>query len=150
MLCALIVFVRAQSIVLPMINTQSESLPEGKRKIILLLEDHEPYRQIVIMALGFHLNGEVDIVEAAGIQEANSVLQRLKLDLVVADVMLMDGTISELLKHAQFENGLKVILFSNHSQETMRAMCHSKQVVDRISKEEGLVALALKIRQALE
>ncbi len=133
-----------------MIKTQSEPQPEGERKIILLLEDHEPYRQLVIMALKFHLKGEVDIVEAAGIQEANSVLQRLRLNLVVADVMLMDGTISELLKDAQFDNGLKVILFSNHSQETMRAMCHSKQVIDCISKEEGLVALALKIRHALK
>jgi len=133
-----------------MINAHSEPRHEDRRKIILILEDHEPYRHVVVMALRSYLDDKMDILEAAGIQEANSLLQRRKVDLLVADVLLTDGTVSELLKNAQLDDELKVIIFSNHSQETMRAMCHSKQVIDCVRKEEGLVSLAQKVRQALD
>jgi DNA-binding NarL/FixJ family response regulator len=115
-------------------------------KVILLVEDHDSYREVVRTALGKYLPG-FEIVEAGSIAAALPLLESHKMDVMVVDMTLPDGSAIDLLEQAgqSIEQGMKVIVFSSHSTTEMLPVLSRSDVQGYVSKEHGLKALALVI-----
>lgn len=119
------------------------SIRSGESKVILLVEDHDIYREVVRAALGKYLP-DFELVAAGCVAAALLLLKSRKIDVLVVDMTLPDGCAIDLVEQAEqfIEQGLKVIVFSSHSSAEMLPVLSRNDVHGYVSKEQGLKALA--------
>lgn len=119
------------------------SNPSGISRVILLVEDHDIYRDVVRAALGKYLP-DYELVEAECVAAALPVLNSQHVDVLVADMTLPDGSAVDLLDQCSpfTEQGMKVIVLSSHSSADMLPVLSRRDVQGFVSKEQGLKALA--------
>ncbi len=115
----------------------------GNSRVILLVEDHDMYRDVVRAALGAYLP-EYDLLEADCVAAALPVLKTRQIDVLVADMTLPDGSAIDLLEQSGplLEQGVKVIVLSSHSASDMLPVLSRRDVHGYVSKEQGLKILA--------
>ncbi|MBB5033738.1 response regulator [Prosthecobacter vanneervenii] len=118
----------------------------GNSRIILLVEDHDMYRDVVRAALGAYLP-EYDLLEADCVAAALPLLKTRRINVVVADMTLPDGSAIDLLEQSAslLSPEVKVIVLSSHSAADMLPVLSRHDVHGFISKEQGLKALADEI-----
>ncbi len=124
------------------------SNPSANSGVILLVEDHDIYREVVRAALGKYLP-DFEMVEAGCVAAALPVLNERHIDVVVADMTLPDGSAIDLVEQcgAFIQQGMKVIVLSSHSSADMLPVLSRSDVHGYVSKEEGLKALAEAITE---
>ncbi len=115
----------------------------GKPRVILLVEDHDIYREVVRAALGKYLP-DFEMLEAESVAAALPVLQSQRVDVMVVDMTLPDGSAVDLVEQARciIDQGMKVIVFSSHSSAEMLPVLSRRDVHGYVSKEQGLKILA--------
>ena len=115
----------------------------GNSGVILLVEDHDIYREVVRAALGKYLP-QFEIVEAECVAAALPILQSRHIDVMVVDMTLPDGSAIDLVEQCAYfiEQGVKVIVLSSHSISDMLPVMSRSDVHAYVSKEQGLKALA--------
>ncbi len=119
------------------------SIRAEKSRVILLVEDHDIYRDVVRAAMGKYLP-DFEMVEAECVAAALPILESRKVDVMVVDMTLPDGSAIDLVEQAErfIEQGVKVIVFSSHSSAEMLPVLSRSDVHGYVSKEQGLKALA--------
>jgi DNA-binding NarL/FixJ family response regulator len=115
----------------------------GNSGVILLVEDHDIYREVVRAALGKYLP-QFEMVEAGCVAAALPILQSRHIDVMVVDMTLPDGSAIDLVEQCGYfiEQGVKVIVLSSHSISDMLPVLSRSDVHAYVSKEQGLKALA--------
>ncbi|WP_395750583.1 response regulator [Prosthecobacter sp.] len=121
-----------------------------KSGVILLVEDHDIYREVVRAALGKYLP-HFEMVEADSVAAALPVLRLQKIDVLLIDMTLPDGSAIDLLERAAYfihQQAIKVIVLSSHSTAEMLPVLSRPDVQGFVSKEQGLKALAEAVTEA--
>ncbi len=123
---------------------------EPPSKTVLIVEDNDMYRSVVVAALGQYLKG-AQIIQAVSVKEAVQTLASRPVAVAVVDMTLPDGTALTFVDRAQeaIKAGLKVLVFSNHSKEDMLPMLDRKDVDAYVEKSSGPRQLALAIEPLL-
>lgn len=116
--------------------------------VILLVEDHDIYREVVRAALGKYLP-HFEIVEADCVAAALPMLHARPVDVMVVDMTLPDGSAIDLVEQcgAFIQQGMKVIVLSSHSTADMLPVLSRRDVHGYVSKEQGLKAVAEAINE---
>ncbi len=115
----------------------------GNSGVILLVEDHDIYREVVRAALGKYLP-HFEMVEADCVAAALPVLRARHIDVMVVDMTLPDGSAIDLVEQSAYfiQQGVKVIVLSSHSSSDMLPILSRNDVHAYVSKEQGLKTLA--------
>ena len=115
----------------------------GISGVILLVEDHDMYREVVRAALGKYLPG-FQLLEAACVAAALPVLRAHPIDVMVVDMTLPDGSAIDMVEQSRefIAQGVKVIVLSSHSSADMLPFLSRPDVHGFVSKEQGLKTLA--------
>lgn len=115
----------------------------GNSGVILLVEDHDLYRDVVRAALGRYLPN-YELLEADCVAAALPVLHSRHVDVMVVDMTLPDGSAIDLVEQCGYfiEQGIKVIVLSSHSSADMLPVLSRSDVHGYVSKEQGLKTLA--------
>lgn len=115
----------------------------GNSGVILLVEDHDLYRDVVRAALGRYLPN-YELLEADCVAAALPVLHSRHIDVMVVDMTLPDGSAIDLVEQCGYfiEQGIKVIVLSSHSSADMLPVLSRGDVHGYVSKEQGLKILA--------
>ncbi|MHB1082040.1 MAG: response regulator [Prosthecobacter sp.] len=115
----------------------------GKSRVILLVEDHDLYREVVRAALGRYLP-EYELLEADCVAAALPLLHSHRVDVMVVDMTLPDGSAIDLVEQCGYfiQQGVKVIVLSSHSSADMLPVLSRGDVHCYVSKEQGLKTLA--------
>lgn len=115
----------------------------GNSGVILLVEDHDLYRDVVRAALGRYLPN-YELLEADCVAAALPVLHSRQIDVMVVDMTLPDGSAIDLVEQCGYliEQGIKVIVLSSHSSADMLPVLSRSDVHGYVSKEQGLKTLA--------
>lgn len=119
-------------------------------RVILLVEDHDIYRDVVRAALGKYLP-HFEMVEADSVAAALPILSSQKIDVLLIDMTLPDGSAIDLLEQGGYfimKQGVKAIVLSSHSSADMLPVLSRPDVHGFVSKEQGLKALAETITEA--
>jgi CheY-like chemotaxis protein len=83
-------------------------------QLVLIVEDDVLARAAMSRAL--RKLPAIEVIEAAGVAEATQLIRSLRIDLIVADIELRDGTVLEVLPHVD-ARGIPVVLVSGHVAE---------------------------------
>lgn len=141
---------------IPMPKASSQTTPQANRQsfeagTILLVEDHQGYREVMKAALGSYLPG-FQVVEAESVETALAALSERVFEVMVTDMTLSDGSAIELLDGARssIAAGMKVITISGHDNREMLPVLSRADVHGYVSKESGLRALAQSVRSVVE
>ena len=136
---------------IPMLKASSQTTPQANRHsseagTILLVEDHQGYREVMKAALGSYLPS-FQVVEAESVQTALVALSERVFEVMVTDMTLPDGSAIELLDGAGscIAAGMKVITISGHDSREMLPVLNRDDVHGYVSKESGLRALAQSV-----
>ena len=123
----------------------------SRQQVVLVVEDNDVYRGVVVLALHQYLPGS-EIIEAVSVKDALRVLGIRHVSVMIVDMTLPDGTAITLLENSQplIRAGLKVIVSSNHSREDMLPILDRHDVHAYIEKAQGPRQLALAIQAAAE
>ncbi|MFZ2280816.1 MAG: response regulator [Prosthecobacter sp.] len=115
----------------------------GNSGVILLVEDHDLYRDVVRAALGRYLPN-YELLEADCVAAALPVLHSHPIDVMVVDMTLPDGSAIDLVEQCGYfiRQGIKVIVLSSHSSADMLPVLSRGDVHGYVSKEQGLKILA--------
>ncbi len=115
----------------------------GKSGVILFVEDHDIYREVVRAALGKYLP-DFEMLEADCVAAALTVLRSRPINVMVVDMTLPDGSAIDLVEQSGhfIQQGLKVIVLSSHSSADMLPVLSRGDVHGYVSKEQGLKLLA--------
>ena len=115
----------------------------GNSRVILLVEDHDIYREVVRAALAKYLP-DFDMVEADCVAAALPLLHSHPVEVMVIDMTLPDGSAIDLLEQCGhfIQQGVKVIVLSSHSSADMLPVLSRHDVHGFVSKEQGLKTLA--------
>lgn len=109
---------------------------EGQR--VLLVEDHEPTRA----ALAFLLTRRhYDVIVAASVAEARELAGKNKIDFVISDIGLPDGTGYELMMELRDVYGLKGIAMTGYGMEEDVARSKTSGFVTHLTKPVHIHAL---------
>ncbi|MBE7498256.1 MAG: response regulator [Verrucomicrobiaceae bacterium] len=116
---------------------------KGCRPNVLLVEDHRGYRQVVKLGLETFLDGW-EVAEAESVAEAGRILRGQAFRVLVCDMVLPDGSAADVVEEcaAAKSGGMRVILFSNHSEEQMKFADSHPCIHGQIAKERGVRELA--------
>ena len=111
--------------------------------VILLVEDHDIYREVVRAALGKYLP-RFEIVEAECVAAALPLLHAHHINVMIVDMTLPDGSAIDLVAQCGtfIQQGVKVIILSSHSSADMLPVLSRSDVHAYVSKEQGLKILA--------
>ena len=127
--------------------------PSGlsRQQVVLVVEDNDVYRGVVLLALHQYLPGS-EIIEAVSVKDALRVLSIRHVSVMVVDMTLPDGTAITLLESSQplIRAGLKVIVSSSHSREDMLPILDRHDVHAYVEKAQGPRQLAFAIQEAAE
>lgn len=120
----------------------------GNSGVILLVEDHDIYREVARAALGRYLP-HFEMKEAGCVAAALPALNACHVDVMVVDMTLPDGSAIDLVEQCRafIQQGLKVIVFSSHSSADMLPLLSRSDVHGYVSKEQGLKSLAETITE---
>ena len=120
-------------------------------RLVLVVEDHEPYREVVCRALEGYVPG-VRTLPADSVAAALGALSAHPIQVMVTDMTLPDGTALDLLAEAlqHVTQGMKVILFSNYSSAEMKPLQARTDIHAVLTKEQGLRDLAKAVREVSE
>ena len=134
-----------------MLKASSQTTPQANRHsseagTILLVEDHQGYREVMKAALGSYLPS-FQVVEAESVQTALVALSERVFEVMVTDMTLPDGSAIELLDGAGscIAAGMKVITISGHDSREVLPVLNRNDVHGHVSKESGLRALAQSV-----
>ncbi len=121
-------------------------MPEGSGPLnVLLVEDDASIRRFVAMAL----EGEaLRLVEAASLAEARARLRTEAFDVVVADLMLGDGSGMDLLRELAVRPTLTRVAFSAGLDRAARAQLADIGVTEVLSKPVSVSALQGAVARA--
>lgn len=127
-------------------NKHSPHFPDAS--VVLVVEDHVAYCEVVSRALEAYVQG-VRCIGAASLAEAFDALGKNPVDVMVIDMTLPDGTALDLLAQASqhLSRGMKVILFSNYSSAEMAPLLGRPDIHAVLTKEQGLRDLARAVRE---
>ena len=116
--------------------------------VMLVVEDHEVYRRLLVQSLGRFLTNW-RVLEANSIGSALEVLQHADVSVLVCDLTLPDGLATELLDAFpdRAKEKTKVVLLSNHSAEHLNQLALRPDVHGCMCKESGTKELARMIRR---
>jgi DNA-binding NtrC family response regulator len=130
-------------------SSSSPKRCESSSSVVLLVEDHDGYRRIVRQALECFLPAWT-VCEADSVLAAKEVLRTGEVTVVVCDLTLPDGSATDLvgLLPSLTTKEPRVIIFSNHSAESLESLRGFHQVHDCLTKERGLKELASIIEHA--
>ena len=128
--------------------SSSQSLSRSKQATLLLVEDHDDYRQLVTKALNTFLPGW-QVLEGCSVASALDVFQTSVIDVMVCDLNLPDGVAFDVLDRLSpaSREMTKVIIFSNHSTEQLKGIPERTDIHGYITKERGLKELAQLIER---
>lgn len=117
---------------------------------ILVVEDNDVFRMVLTAALEQYLPG-CNIAEAVSVKDALRVLGSRRIDVMVVDMTLPDGTAITLLDRSQewVRTGLKTVVMSNHASEDMLPLMDREDVHSYVEKALGPRQLALAIQTAI-
>jgi len=121
-------------------------VPEGSAPLnVLLVEDDASIRRFVAMAL----EGEaLRLVEAASLAEARTLLRTAAFDVVIADLMLGDGSGMDLLGELAARPTLTRVAFSAGIDRAARAQLADIGVTEVLSKPVSVSALQGAVARA--
>ncbi|HBJ87710.1 MAG TPA: hypothetical protein DDZ88_28410 [Verrucomicrobiales bacterium] len=129
-----------------------QTLPQANRHsddagALLLVEDHQGYREVMRTALACYLPG-FEVAEAESIATALTALETRRFDVMVTDMTLPDGSGIDLVDQAGrfIHDGMRVILTSSHDSREMRPALDRGDVHGYVAKENGVKALAQAVR----
>lgn len=130
-------------------NGHSSDTPESV-PLILVVEDHDSYREVVCRALESYVSG-ARCLGAGSVADAVNILGGNRANVLVADMTLPDGSALDLLReaHQHVARGMKVILFSNYSSAEMQPLRERADVHAVLTKEQGLRDLARAVREVM-
>jgi CheY-like chemotaxis protein len=94
--------------------SSSKQKNKGVGARILLVEDHEPTRNALTVLL---LRRQYKIFAAASIAEARKIAGEEKIDLVISDIGLPDGSGYTLMSELRDDFGLKGIALTGYGME---------------------------------
>jgi DNA-binding NarL/FixJ family response regulator len=111
--------------------------------VILLVEDHDIYREVVRTSLGRYLPG-FEMLEADCLAAALPLLRSHRIDVLIVDMTLPDGSAVDLLEQSApfIRHGGRVIVLSSHSSTDMLPVLSRSDVHGFVSKDQGLKVLA--------
>lgn len=117
---------------------------------VLVVEDNDIYRQVVCAALQRQFAGW-QILGAGSLAEARRFIGVQKLDVVVTDLSLPDGSGLELLPRlaADLANGTRLVALSNESSRDVLAGLTAHGYHGFVAKEHGIKALGEAVRTVL-
>lgn len=123
----------------------------GRRKAILVVEDHDVYRNLVRTTLMARLP-DFKVAEAASVTAALAILEAEDIAVMLVDMTLPDGSAVDLLQGARAftQRGLKSIVCSNHSSADMMPVLSRDDVHGYVPKDAGLKALADAVSKTLQ
>lgn len=137
-----------------MLKASPQTMPQANRHsddsgALLLVEDHQGYREVMRTALACYLPG-FEVVEAESIATALTALETRRFDVMVTDMTLPDGSGADLVDQAgRFtRDGMKVILISGHDSRDMQPALDRSDVHGFVAKENGVKALAQAVKDA--
>lgn len=131
--------------------TQKKTLgTKDNRKRILLVDDHA----VVRFGIAQLINRQNDLVvcgEEEDASKALSAIERLKPDLVIADLSLKDSSGLELMRNikAQFPR-LPILVVSVHEESIYAEIAFRAGALGYLMKQEALDKIATAIRRVLE
>jgi len=129
----------------------ARSAPEGKRDAILVVEDSEPLRTVLVLhlqALGFF-----NLTEACDGQEALDMLRQQEFDLMILDIEMprVNGfKVLEALQVDESRRGMPVIVASAESHLDSVVRCIQLGAEDFLPKPVNPVLLGARINASLE
>ncbi|MEO6874668.1 MAG: PAS domain S-box protein [Opitutaceae bacterium] len=122
------------------------STPPARQLVLLLVEDHAPTR-IALEALLKRRNFQV--FSAGSVGEAQAIAGREKIDVVISDIGLPDGSGFELMTELRDRYGLKGIALTGYGMESDLIRSHAAGFVNHLTKpvkmqslDEALASLA--------
>ncbi|MGA1843327.1 MAG: PAS domain S-box protein [bacterium] len=121
----------------------------GNREGILLVEDEDEVREFIEKAL--HING-YEVFAASNVREALNVFQRqgTRIDLLLSDVVLPDGTGIQLADQLAARNpALQVLLSSGYTEQKSQWDTISSKGYGFLQKPYQLAALLNTLQRAL-
>jgi DNA-binding NarL/FixJ family response regulator len=122
---------------------------KDKRTRILLVDDHA----VVRFGMSQLINRQPDLVvcgEEENASEALTAIEKLKPDLVIADISLKDSSGLELVRNmkAQYAT-LPVLVVSSHDESIYAEIAFRAGALGYMNKDEGLEKVLIAIRRVL-
>lgn len=138
-----------------MLEASPQTMPQANRHsdnagVLLLVEDHPGYREVMRTALACYLPG-FEVVEAESVATALAALETRRFDVMVTDMTLPDGSGMDLVDQAVpfTRDGMKVISISGHDSRDMQPALDRGAVHAHVAKESGVKALAQAVRDVM-
>ena len=86
--------------------------------------------------------GHGEVLEASSIAEAQLVARACRVDVLVTDVVLPDGSGFDLIASLEVSQDAYVIVYSNFTADELRAGLGRHRIDQFVSKENGLRGLS--------
>lgn len=113
----------------------------GNRMIkIALVDDHQIIRDGIKKLLAEEEDITV-VAEAAGVKEALQVLEKYRIDLLITDISMPNGSGFELIKAIAAQKDLKVMILSMHTEEAYVKRAIEMGVSGYLTKDTSRVEL---------
>lgn len=130
-------------------NSPGATSPIGGRTV-LVVEDNEIYRQVVCASLAKQLPG-CEILGAGSIAEAGAIIGSRKLDVVITDLSLPDGSGVDLipLLATDLAHGLKLVALTNDAAREVLPGLTARGYHGFVAKEHGIKALVQAVQTVL-
>lgn len=126
-----------------------ESSGPGKKARILLVEDHA----VVRFGISQLINRQADMVvcgEEEDASRAQTAIEKLKPDLVIADISLKDSSGLELMRNIKATHPeLPVLVVSVHDESVYAEIAFRAGALGYLMKEEALEKVLVAIRRVL-
>ncbi len=124
--------------------------PKDTRKRILLVDDHA----VVRFGIAQLINRQPDLVVCGEEEDASKALtaiERLKPDLVIADISLKDSSGLELMRNLKAQSpGLPMLVVSVHDESIYAEIAFRAGALGYLMKQEALEKIPTAIRRVLE
>ena len=127
---------------------QSNAHASSQPVTVLVVEDHDAYRGIMCASLRSFLPG-YEIVEAASVAEAHTLLKTRAVTVIASDMTLPDGTAEDLLDGIPpaLSSAPKVVVFSSYTAADLQPLLNRGCVDAFVPKDRGIKPLAEAIQQ---
>lgn len=119
----------------------------GTAPTVLLVEDHDATRHALSNLLS---RRGYKIIAATNVLEARNAAANEKIDLVISDIGLPDGSGNVLMKHLNTEYGLRGIALTGYGMEEDVEKCLKSGFVTHLIKPVNIRALENALASALE
>ena len=134
-------------LLLPPATQLDASKGSGSPKCVLLVEDHEHTR--VTLAHLLERRGYT-VIQAGNAREARAASAAGKIDVVISDIGLPDGSGNELMKHLSTTFGLKGIALTGYGMEEDIEHCLASGFVTHLIKPVSIRSLENALASTLD